>query len=343
MRVELMKCYGKLRPARPLILLLILLLSACEGENNSTPTVAPESREQSRKPVPVPRFEVDSAYHYVDTQVAFGPRVVNSPEHRATRSWLVEKLKEFGGEVTEQNFSSPAYTGELLEGTNIIARFEPNLSNRILLCAHWDTRHIADSELNTGDVNQPVDGADDGASGVGVLLEVARQLGQAPPGIGVDIVLLDAEDHGEADGDNMNSWGLGAQYYSSNLPPRKPRYGVLLDMVGAKDARFTVEEVSEYFAPEVRKKVWKLAKQMGYGNYFVEDQTRAVTDDHLFINRIAGIPTIDIINRPADSPTGFVAHWHTNEDDMDVIDKQTLRTVGQLVLAVVYREAGGTL
>ncbi len=318
--------------------MVLLAFYGCQQpEAEQASTTAPE-----KAALPVPKFQQDSAYAYVARQVDFGPRVVNTPAHKAARQWLSQQLKSFGAQVMEQDFTATAYTGEKLEATNIIARFSPEKTDRILLCAHWDSRHISDSELHTGDPLQPVDGADDGGSGVGVLLEVARQMGQALPDIGVDIVLLDAEDYGEAQSDNVDSWGLGAQHYARNLPPKKARYGILLDMVGAKNARFTVEEVSEYYAPELRKKVWRLAKQMGYGNYFVEDKTSAVTDDHFFINRIANIPTIDIINRPADTPTGFGAHWHTDKDNMDIIDKQTLKAVGQLVLAIVYREAAGT-
>lgn len=324
-------------------MVLTLLLTFASCGNDQSATVAPVP-EEPRKAVPIPKFSADSAYQYIARQLDFGPRVMNTPGHDEAGKWLAQKLKETGAEVTEQEFTATAYTGETLEGTNIIARFEPELQDRILLCAHWDTRHIADSKINQGNKKEPVLGADDGGSGVGVLLEIARHLGQSAPGIGVDIVLLDAEDYGDPRGDDPTSWGIGAQYYSNNLPAGfKPRYGILLDMVGAKDARFTVEEISEYFAPEVRKKVWRLAKQMGYSSYFVEENTRAVTDDHFFINRIAKIPTIDIINRPADSETGFVEHWHTDHDDLNAIDKKTLGVVGQLVLAAVYREAAGTL
>lgn len=329
------------------ILFFLILMSSCGPESaataeaTSTTTAAPPEK---RKPVPIPKFEQDSAYNYVARQVAFGPRVMNTPAHDAAGEWLYDQLESFGGQMIRQDFEATAYTGETLNGLNIIAKFEPELQDRILLCAHWDSRHIADSKVNQGDKTQPVMGADDGGSGVGVLLEIARHLGQTPPGIGVDIVLLDAEDYGDPSGNNSSSWALGAQHYAKNLPAGpKPRYGILLDMVGAKDARFTVEEVSEYYAAPIRQKVWRLAKQMKFDQYFVEAKTRAVTDDHLFINQIANIPTIDIINRPAETETGFVEHWHTDHDDMSIIDKNTLRSVGQVVLAVVYREAANTL
>ena len=288
----------------------------------------------------MPKFDRDSAYAYVEQQVNFGPRVVNSDAHRQTKGWLVEKLNAFGAEVIEQDFEAKAFDGTNLSATNIIARYAPQETDRILLCAHWDTRPFADSELED-DPNAIVNGADDGASGVGVLLEVARQLGLNEPNIGVDIVLLDAEDYGESGNDS--SWALGAQYYARNVVQPKPRFGILLDMVGARNARFAVEGYSERYAPEVVRKVWRLADQMGYGNYYVTERGPGILDDHYFINTIANIPTVDIINLPQDSEGSFVAHWHTGDDNLDVIDKRTLRAAGQVLLATVFREAAGTL
>lgn len=309
-------------------------------------TTAPDSSPAAPPPAttntPVPKFDRDSAYAYVAAQVAYGPRVPNTEAHRQTKEYLADKLSEFGAEVIRQDFTATAYDGTELNSTNIIGRFAPERSDRILLAAHWDTRPMADSPLED-DPNAVVNGADDGASGVGVLLEIARQIGQAAPNIGVDIVLLDAEDYGEAQGGNTNSWGLGAQYYSKNLPPRKPRYGILLDMVGAEDARFAIEGYSAKYAPDVVRKVWRLANQMGYGAYYVNEQDDPVVDDHYFINTIAGIPTIDIINRRRDTRTGFVEHWHTGNDDLEAINKRTLRAVGQVVLATVFREGDGTI
>jgi len=265
---------------------------------------------------------------------------MNTVAHDQAKEWLVAKLEAFGAAVEQQDFTATAYDGTALKSTNLIARYRPDLPDRIILAAHWDTRHVADSPMED-DPQAVVNGADDGASGVGVLLEVARQLGISTPGIGVDIILFDAEDYGESgDGD---SYGLGAQYYANNLSGTRPRYGILLDMVGAKDARFAIEQVSQAYAPEIVRKVWGLAKQMKFGTYFPQIQGKGVTDDHYFINTIAKIPMVDIINFRADTETGFVSHWHTNDDNMDKIDRETLRVVGQLVLAVVYREAAGSL
>ncbi|OAV45731.1 glutamine cyclotransferase [Lewinella sp. 4G2] len=325
-------------------LALVVLLFACgsdaEVPTSSAPAAAPRT---DLPPVPVPAFDADSAYAYVAKQVAFGPRVMNTDAHEAAKEWMVQKLANYGAKVIEQNFTATAYDGTKLESTNIIARFNPEMADRMLLAAHYDTRHVADSELEN-DPAAVVNGADDGASGVGVLLEIARQLSASAPNIGVDIVLFDAEDYGEGGGGDQNSWGLGAQHYSRNLPPNVPRYGILLDMVGAKDARFAVEGVSERYAPDIVNKVWGLASTMSkFAPYFPRERGKAVTDDHYFVNTIARIPMIDIINFRKDTKTGFVAHWHTGDDDLDVIDKETLRAVGQVVTAVVYREGNGTI
>ncbi len=320
-------------------LLLATGLVLAVGCKNDPPTAPPPPRQQ----VKVPAFSADSAYAYVAKQVEFGPRVVNSPGHKACREWLVGTFKRFGAKVIEQEFKAKAYTGETLNGVNIIAQYNPEKTQRVVLAAHWDTRHIADSPLSAERKNEPILGADDAGSGVGVLLEIARQLQANPIDIGVDIVLFDAEDYGDSEKDNPESWGLGSQYWSRNVhTAAKPEYGILLDMVGAKNARFPVEGVSYNFAPQLVEQVWQLARQMGFGNYYVLENGGAVTDDHYFVNTIARIPMIDIINLPVNSGNGrFGDHWHTHNDDMDIIDPRTLRAAGQVVLAVLYREAGG--
>ncbi len=331
-----------LRPFSKLFLFLsaTLILGACQSDSASQ-----KSNPAPPKSVQVPRFDSDSAYAFISRQVDFGPRVPNSEGHNRTRDWLIAKLESFGAEVVRQDFQATAYTGEVLKATNIIGQYNPEATKRIILAAHWDTRPFADSDLETERKEEPILGADDGASGVGVLLEVARQLGENPIDMGVDIIFFDAEDYGEKNGEDEKTWGLGSQYWSANFhrPGYDARYGILLDMVGSRGARFPQEGFSLRYARPQVEKIWTLANQMGYGNFFVNSPAPAVLDDHYFVNTIAKIPMVDIINKPAQSESGFGEYWHTHNDNMDIIERRTLRAVGQVVLAVVYREAGGTL
>lgn len=317
-----------------------ILLSSCKTDNAGESTV----EDTPKKTYAVPKFERDSALAYVQAQVDFGPRVLQTAAHDSCRDWMVQKFESFGATVIAQDFKANVYTGESFDATNIIAQYNPGAKKRILLAAHWDSRHQADSPLSQERQGEAILGADDGGSGVAVLLEVARQLQANPIDMGVDIILFDAEDYGESGTNNTESWGLGSQYWSRNFHTKgyRPKYGILLDMVGSKGARFPIEQFSARYAPQVVQKVWKLAQSMGYNNYFVQADGGAVTDDHYFVNTIAKIPMIDIINRPVNSQTGFGRYWHTHNDDMGIIDKRTLRAVGQVVLAVIYREASGT-
>lgn len=339
--------------SRILLLFTLLLVFACR--NDQVTDNASQTVDTSNKPeVSVPRFDRDTAYQFVVDQLAFGPRVMNSEGHEAAKNWLVGKMKSYGADVIEQTFTAKAYTGLTLNGTNIIAQYNPELSNRIVLAAHWDTRHIADSPLSAERKDEPILGADDGASGVAVLMEVARQLNASPIELGVDIIFFDAEDYGFSKEEYANqqeqqesvlSYALGAQHWSRNKHTNQSyQYGILLDMVGAKNAYFPKEGYSMQYAPQVVEKIWKLARSMGYSNYFADVEGGGVTDDHYFVNVMGGVPMIDIINLPPNSNNkGFGSHWHTHNDDINVIDKRTLRAVGQVMLAVLYREYNGTI
>jgi len=320
---------------------LILTFSLSQSCTEDKPTTTPPP---PKKEVSVPKFDKDSSYVFIQKQVDFGPRVTNSDGHKACKEWLVSQFKKYNATVIEQDFEAKAYTGTILNGTNIIAQYNPENKNRVLLAAHWDTRPIADYDPDEANHDKPILGADDGGSGVGILMEIARQLSLNPIDLGVDIILFDAEDYGESKGEDYKTWCLGSQYWGNNLHKSgyRANFGILLDMAGAKNARFTMDETSMTFAPAFMRKVWKLAQGMGYGSYFVSEQTQILIDDHLFVNQLTGIPTIDIINRPMKSETGFGDYWHTLNDDMTVIDRRTLRAVGQTVLAVVYRENNGT-
>ena len=299
--------------------------------------------------VDIPVFNADMAYRYIEKQVSFGPRVPNSPAHDSCAAWLKREFHEVGARVVVQHADLKAYTGEILKAQNIVAVYNPDEKRRILLAAHWDSRHMAEWDADPKRRMEPILGADDGGSGVGVLLEIARNLDvHKIEGLGVDIVLFDAEDIGQPRGgggfpEQQDTWCLGSQHWSRNkhVADYRAMYGILLDMVGSKNARFPREEVSMQYAPDVVNKVWTEAQKAGYSSYFDFAKAPGITDDHLYVNRIAKIPMIDIINKPVTSETGFGHYWHTHKDDMSVIDKQTLQAVGQTVLNVLYKEAAG--
>ena len=313
-----------------------LLLSAfsCGGGNKANST-----NEQNEKiVVNVPQFDADSAYLYVKNQVDFGPRVPNTKGHVACGNYLAKQLKDFGAQVTDQYADLIAYNGTLLKARNIIGSYKPESKKRIALFAHWDTRPWADNDPDEKNHKTPILGANDGASGVGALLEIARLVNQRQPELGIDIIFLDAEDYGTHDQNNEESWCLGAQYWARNphVQGYNARFGILLDMVGGENTVFLKESYSERFAPDINKKVWKAAKKLGYGKMFIDEDGGGVTDDHLFINRLARIKTIDII--ASDPEGGFTPTWHTINDNMEHIDRNTLKAVGQTVLEVIYNE-----
>lgn len=292
-------------------------------------------------------FNADSAYAFCEAQCAFGPRTMNSGAHDKCGEWIKEKFRQYGMDVTAQEMTLKAYDGTPLKCTNIIASYKPELTTRILLCAHWDTRPWADNDPDEANHRKPVLGANDGASGIAVMLETARLIQQADTAlnIGVDFVCFDAEDMGtpqwEDSGDSEDTWALGAQYWAKN-PHRQgyeARFGILLDMVGGEGARFYQEGVSKHFAPEIVKKVWAAAKTAGYGSMFPETEGGMVTDDHLPINRNTGIPTIDIIAYYPDCErSNFGPTWHTVSDNMDHIDRDVLKAVGQTVIQILFSE-----
>lgn len=290
-----------------------------------------------------PDFSADSAYAFIEKQVSFGPRVPNTEAHQKTAEYLAAKLEGYGFNVINQRAKVTAFDGDQLNMVNIIGEYLPNSNNRILLFAHWDTRPFADQD--TKNKSKPIDGANDGGSGVGVLLEVARQIQIAQPRVGVDIIFFDAEDYGEPSGNmhrrkTTSSWCLGSQYWAKNMhkPYYRANFGILLDMVGGKNAIFVKEVISMHYAPYVMDKVWKIAHKLGHHEYFIDKQVQFVgEDDHLYVNKIANIPSIDIIQY--DPETGsFNKTWHTHDDNLENIDKNTLQVVGETVLATVLNE-----
>ena len=310
---------------------------ACGGQSKAEAS----DEAANRNEVNVPKFDADSAFYFVKAQVDFGPRAMNTTAHDACGDYLADKLAQYGAKVYNQRADIPSYEGKMLKARNIIGAFNPEAKRRVALFAHWDSRPWADNDPDTAKHYTPILGANDGASGVGVLLEVARLLQQQPTTIGIDIILLDAEDvgnHRDSGLSDENSWCLGSQYWARtpHVQGYNARFGILLDMVGGANARFLYEYYSEQFARDINRKVWKAARSIGYDNYFVAQGGGGATDDHLFINQIARIPTIDII--PTSQQYSFFEHWHTVKDNMDVITVPTLKAVGQTILQVIYNE-----
>mgnify|MGYP000604358781 FL=1 len=323
---------------KTLIPLLAVIIIGCSSE----PKV--KKKIVQVKTVEVPYFNADSAYNFIADQVAFGPRVPNTKGHIACGDFLIEKLNSYCDTVIVQEAQLTAFDGNVLNSKNIIASFKPLRAKRVMLCAHWDTRPFADQDSENKNV--AIEGANDGGSGVGVLLEIARQFSIKKPDIGVDIILFDSEDYGqpsESDYPRMeHSYCLGSQYWATHLHKDNyfAKFGILLDMVGGKNAVFTQELASTTFAPQVVKKVWNTAAKLGYGNTFKFQKTNLIIDDHLYINNLAQgrVPTIDIIEYNPATESHFYEHWHTHEDKLENIDKTTLKAVGQTVLDVVYNE-----
>ena len=321
-----------------LALFSLLLFVSCQSNEQSTSS----QKQETQDLIQTPFYNADSAYVFVANQVAFGPRVPNTDAHKKCGDYMVATLQRFGAEVTEQRVQLKAYNNTILDARNIIGSFNPEQKTRIFLCAHWDSRPYSDNDTDAANYHTPVQGANDGASGVGVLLELARLMQQVPPTIGVDIILFDAEDYGRPSfnksADIGDSFCLGSQYWSRNPHKEgyKPKYGILLDMVGGKNPTFLQEYFSMLYAPDVVKMVWKKAHQLGYQDYFISQPGNPVIDDHYYINKIANIPCIDIIHYS--NQTGFVDTWHTIYDTMENIDKTTLGVVGRVVTAVVYSE-----
>ncbi|MDE7351168.1 MAG: M28 family peptidase [Muribaculaceae bacterium] len=303
------------------------IIISCGAGKKTTP--APEqsnAEEQSTAAASSYAFSPDSAYAFVEKQVSFGPRVPGSEAHRLCGDWLAGKLKAFGADVAEQTAELTAFDGTRIPMRNIFARINPQAGKRILLLAHWDSRPWADHDPDPSRRSSPIDGANDGASGVGVLLELSRSLQDS--GAGIDILLCDAEDWGEESNDE--SWALGARHFAANLPEKgyMPAAAILLDMVGAPDATFMREYFSQLADPALADEIWSTAKSLGYGDMFVNRMGSAVNDDHVELIK-AGIPTIDIIDYREGS--GFFSGWHTSADNMDAISKETLGAVGKVL------------
>lgn len=341
-----------------ILILALLVMQSCKSDDTivveidqpvkKTNPIVQELKPDLNKVTPdqaTPIFSEDSAYVFIQNQVDFGPRVPNSQEHENCAKWLVSKMESYGFNVIVQTGKVTAFNGMTLNIKNIIARHRPEANGRILLCAHWDSRPFADED--TVDIYSPIDGANDGASGVGVLLEIARNIEIYSPGYGVDIIFFDAEDYGAS---NVVSdlrytnatWCLGSQYWCKNptMENYQPKFGILLDMVGAENAQFYKEGVSVQYANHQLKSIWKEAIKLGYSKNFINKLGGEITDDHVYLNKILNIPTIDIIDYGPNENNNFTfgKFWHTHADNISVIHKPTLKAVGQTLLHVLYQK-----
>ena len=315
------------------ITLFSILINSCSDEVNQNVKNS-QSEKDTESVISIPDFNADSAYQHIVTQLSFGPRVPGTNAQNKCAAWLETTLKKYADTVYVQKAQvKQIVSNKIYPAINIIASFNPSNTNRVLLLAHWDSRPWADQD--TKDQNKPIMAADGGASGVAVLLEIASKLKSKNLNIGVDILLVDAEDVGKTEW-TEESYCLGTQYWAKNphISAYRAKFGICLDMVGAKGAQFPLEGFSMQYAPDIQQRVWNIGNKLGYSAYFSYNKAGFITDDHVVINELTKIPCIDIINL---KPNGsFGDYWHTHNDDINIIDKNTLKAVGQTVLYVLY-------
>ncbi|MAT39055.1 MAG: hypothetical protein CL946_05575 [Ectothiorhodospiraceae bacterium] len=321
----------------PFAVALVLIVLAIAGCGKNKPETEPRTVLLFESPASYPEFDGQRAFELVERQLSFGPRAPNSPGHAACAEFLHSRLASLCDTLKVQEFTLPGYGSERLPLVNFIGRFNPSARNRIILAAHWDTRPRADKEDGEADRSEPIPGANDGGSGTAVLLHIAEILNDTPPPIGVDIILFDGEDYGKEGDERM--YCLGSQYFAANIPPEYDAdFGILLDLVGDSAAVFPREGFSRQFAPDVVDLVWGNASSLGLSR-FSNERYAPILDDHVWLNQLAGIKTVNIIDAElighAD-PNPRRQYWHTHRDDMRNISAQTLDEVGTLLLYMVF-------
>jgi len=309
-----------------------LWITSCTSNKNDSSN---EESLETQKLIsnPSQHFNADSSYAFIEKQVSFGFRIPGTPEHKKCSEWLVKKLGSYVDTAHIQVGSATTFDGKKIPVYNIIGSIHPKAKKRMLLTAHWDSRPFADQDAD--DQSKPIQGANDGASGVAVLLELARnsRIQKIPNDVGVDFIFFDAEDWGNSD--HENSFCLGSQYWGKNLhtPGYNARFGILLDMVGGKNAEFLWESNSNEWGNTVLQHVWTVGQELGYGNYFKTVNTHPVIDDHVYVYQATKIPMIDIIHYTSEG--GFTPEWHTHQDNLSNIDKNTLKAVGHTLENVI--------
>lgn len=314
-----------------LIATSLLQITSCHNEENTPQSTSTET--PVKLVINAPAFDAENAYKLIETQVAFGPRVPGTVAQTKCAAWIESEIKKYADTVYIQKTTvTQPISNKKYPCINIIGSINPAATQRVLLLAHWDSRPWADQD--TKDQNKPIDAADDGGSGVAVMLEIAAKLKQQKPNIGVDFLFTDAEDVGKTEWTD-ESYCLGTQYWAKNphVASYTAKFGICLDMVGAKGALFPLEAFSKHYAPDAQKQIWDIGNRLGYSAYFSYNDGGQITDDHIPINELAKIPCVDIINLQY---TGFGTHWHTHNDNINIIDKNTLKAVGQTVLQTLY-------
>jgi Zn-dependent M28 family amino/carboxypeptidase len=316
------------------VVAICIILFACKTDKKNTTSID----STPKPPVKVPMVAADSAYHFIEKQLSFGVRVPGSPGHIQCRDWIVNKMKSLGADVKIQEFKASFLTKSNISSYNIIAKINPTQTKRIALFAHWDSRLIAEKDSDATMKDKPIMGAIDGASGVAALIEIARLLKAHPVDLGVDFIFFDAEDQG----DDSGNWCIGSQFWAKSVQndENKPQFGILLDLIGAKGATYGMEKYSMEAAPDLVRKIWDLASKMNKSHLFSVYDGGAIMDDHYYVNTMARIPTIDIIQT---TPNGSFGHYHhTHKDNISEVDKTVLSGVIQVVTAVVYKTYDGT-
>ena len=320
--------------------LSLLTLGSCKNQKTTNDVVMPDSTSVTKI-----QFNADSAFASIETQCDFGPRVPNSKAHTECGDYIVEQMEARGLKVTEQRIAQKAWDGTTLKTRNIVGSYNPDADKRVVIAAHWDSRPWCDADPDSSRHHEPVMAANDGASGVAVMLELARLLPELDPAYGIDFVCFDSEDYGapywasDKAPDDGSDWCLGSQYWSQHphTTNYKAEYGILLDMVGGQDARYHFEGFSLKYAQRYVMRLWDAAQRAGAGDLFIQKEGGYATDDHVPMNEVAGIPTVDVIPF-VEGPNAFGKTWHTTNDTPEFISKKTLKGVGQAVLQMLADE-----
>lgn len=312
------------------ILIIFLLISCGEELPNQKPLFQIGNNYQ------LPKFDEENAYDQIKKQTLFGPRNPGSLGHKKALNYFQEEFEKYCDSLILQTFSYNGYNNERLELTNIIAKFNPTEKNRIIICAHWDTRPRAEHDADSTKRNFPIIGANDGASGCGIILELARLLNETEINYGVDLILFDGEDYGKES--DLENFCLGSKYFAANLPEGyAPVFAILIDMVGDKEASFYIEQNSARYAPDILNLVWNIAASV-QADIFKREEKSSVYDDHIPLNR-GGIRAVDIIDGEligANTPVERRNYWHTHNDTMENIGKETLKQVGDVLTYLIF-------